>query len=155
MTPLIERNTLNLWQEVIQRAAFKRTIILHPSLEMYLISLLIRYTNRPEFLKQVMGLAFLRALEKRAYARAQGLQKVGDECLLITGLFPLLPKKRLVTVSYFVNLGQSAYLAISDRNELFGTLSAQFVPLMDVLRGVRSYSQAFPQEAIELIDYPH
>lgn len=147
MALLTQRNTLNLWQEVIQQAAFRHTVVLHESLEMYLISLMMRYTNQPELLKRIMATSFLNALHQRHHERIQSLQRVGDECLLITGLFPLLPRKRLVTVSYFVDLGQSAYSAISYQNDLFSTLSVQFIPLMHVLRSIRVNS-------VELMNYP-
>jgi hypothetical protein len=149
MNLLSERNTLNLWQEVVQQAAFQHTIALNQELEMYLISLLIRYTNQPELLKRIMATSFLQALHKRSRERAESLQRVGDECLLITGLFPYLPKKRLVTVSYFVSLGQSAYSAISYQNELFNTLSVQFVSLMDVLRCIPANPPVLLQKLIE------
>lgn len=149
MTLLSERNTLNLWQEVVQQAAFQHTIALNQELEMYLISLLMRYTNQPELLKRIMAINFLQAQHKRPQERIQALQRVGDECLLITGLFPFIPRKRLVTVSYFVSLGQSAYSAISYQHDVFNTLAVQFVSVMDVLRSITENKPLFLQEVIE------
>jgi len=47
----------------------------------------------------------------------------------------------MVKISYFTNLGTSAYAAISrQQDDLFASLAAQFVTMMDILQSVRVYS---------------
>ena len=85
-----------------------------------------------------MALKFLEGLKNPQNQRGLALQNVGDQCLLITGLFPALAEKRLVKIRYYVELGQSSYEVISRKNnDIFSLLSKQFVLLMDVLQSFR------------------
>jgi hypothetical protein len=139
-----------LWQEVIKNAESRCAVTLKVELESYLISMLVRHTDKPHLSKQVFATAFLEALQLNEHQRHLSLQQVGDQCLLFAGLFPLAAEKRLVKISYFVNLGQSAYSAISQRtNDLFGSLAFQFVVLMDVLQSIRSTPDLLPLQAYE------
>jgi hypothetical protein len=70
------------------------------------------------------------------------LRDVGDHCLLFSGMFPQLAERRLVRVSYFVNLGRSSYQQLSDRLDhswsvVYEHLSRAFVVLMDILHAMR------------------
>ncbi len=153
MTLLTNKSTLGLWQEVIAHAEERCAIQLHQELEMYLVSLLMRHTNHPELAKQIFAKAFLKAVQLHSQERMHALQCVGDECLIYAGLFPKTAAKRLVTISYFVNLGKSAYSAISYKtNDLFDSLSIQFVSLMDVLQSISHSNDLLPLEAYEQWD---
>jgi hypothetical protein len=82
--------------------------------------------------------------EERHYA----LQRVGDISLFLAGFFGDGFACRLVDIDYYVNMGGSAYSALSDqvrgslRGQAFGgvfaELSAKFVDFVDVLAEVRS-----------------
>lgn len=150
MALLTNTSTIALWQEVIDNAKSCCDIRLNPELEMYLISLLIRHTNQPEMVKQILAKSFLEALQHHHQERMLSLQKVGDKCLIFAGLFPGTAEKRLVTIGYFVDLGRAAYSAISYRtNDLFNSLSIEFVSLMDVLQSIRANTDLLPLEAYE------
>lgn len=61
-----------------------------------------------------------------------------------------MQRKKLVKISYFVDLGRSAYTSISyDTNNLFKLLAFQFVGLMDVLQSIRPHPDLLPLEAYE------
>lgn len=142
-----------LWQAILKDAESNCSVALQDDLEAYLIALLMRYTNKPEILRQVVAEAFLKALELRSFERNQSLQIVGDQCLIFTGLFPKIAEKRNVKLRYFVGLGQSAYAAISkEANDLYGSLAMQFVVLMDVLQSIRVDLELEPLEAYEQWD---
>lgn len=150
---LINATTPALWHEVVKDAENSCSVSLKGELEAYLIALLMRYTNKPEILKQVLATAFLRALELREMERNMSLQTVGDHCLLFAGLFPRLALSKNVKLRYFVDLGQSAYSAISkETNDLYSSLALQFVVLMDVLQSIRSDPNLEPLEAYEQWD---
>lgn len=150
MTLLIHRNPVVLWQGVVKHAEDRCSILLKEELETYLISLLIRYTNKPELAQQVLATTYLDALHHRVNERCVSLQHVGDQCLLFAGLFPHSAEKKHVKISYFVDLGRSAYAAISRQaDDLHGSLALQFVPLMDVLQSIRPTSDLMPLEAYE------
>ena len=148
---LINSTSLILWQDVIKYAENRCSITLEEELETYLISLLVRYTNKPDIAKHIVATAFLEALQKREpHQRHLCLQHVGDQCLLFSGLFPRIIEKRHVKISYFVDLGRSAYAALSNKtNDLYGSLAIQFVVLMDVLQSIRHSSDLLPLEAYD------
>ena len=109
-----------LWSEVVRSAEDRCSIALRDELETYLVSLLIRYTDKPEVAKQLFAASFLKAMQSSETEKFTSLQSVGDQCLLFAGLFPQAAEKRLVKISYFVDLGRSSYSCISQRtNDLF------------------------------------
>lgn len=152
MTLLISENTLVLWHEVIKTAEHRSCISLNDDLEAYLISLLMRYSNKPEVAQQIFAKSYLEAMQQRDRQRNHSLQQVGDQCLLFAGLFPHHAEKRHVSLTYFVDLGRTAYAAISHTaNDLYWVLALQFVALMDVLQSIRTHEtpDLLPLEAYE------
>ncbi len=146
MGKLLHSNTSTaLWYEIIYEAENSCEITLKQELEWYLIGLLIRFTANPQIVKQIMAIDFLQGLKLAKHQREVVLQDVGDKCLIFSGLFPANSEKRLVKPSYFVNLGQSAYLNISkNTNDIYALLSDEFVALMDILQTIRCYSKDYP-----------
>lgn len=146
MAKLLHSNTtLALWHEIIYQAENSCEITLKQELESYLVFLLIRFTNKPQIIKQIMAVDFLKGLKLTQHQKEAALQEVGDKCLIFSGLFPQNSEKRLVRPSYFVKLGQSAYLNISKNdNDIYALLSDEFVALMDVLQSIRCYSKSYP-----------
>ena len=140
-----------LWQQVVRDAEKECAVSLETALENYLISLLYRYIDKPEMVRKVFAVAFLQALQQQTHQRQLSLQQVGDQCLILTGLFPHHTNRRTVKMRYFVDLGQAAYAAISnDTNDsLYNTLAMRFVLLMDVLQSIRQYHDLLPLEAYE------
>lgn len=141
MTLLVNSTTTGLWHEIIHEAEAACTIFLKEELEAYLVFLLARYVNKPEMMKQIIAQEFMEGLKHSHNQRAVAMQEVGDKCLLFSGLFPQMAEKRLVKVSYFVNIGQASYESISHKStDLYGMLARQFVSLMDILQSIRRYS---------------
>lgn len=133
-----------LWRDIIHEAELSCETLLQEELESYLVFLLVRYTNKPEVLKQIVASELLQSIKLPPNTRELALQTVGDKCLIFSGLFPSLAEKRMVKISYFVGIGQSAYDTISKQhNDLYHLLSKQFVSLMDVLQSIRQYSQKY------------
>ena len=73
------------------------------------------------------------------------MRDIGDQCLLVSGLFPQSAEKRQVSVDYYVDLGRSAYQHIGSVTqkgiaELYQQLAESFILLMDLLQTIRQYS---------------
>jgi hypothetical protein len=150
MNFMMNETSIILWQDVVKQAENQCSVILKQELESYLISLLVRYTDKPELAKQIFATAFLNAMQAREHERKVSLQQVGDQCLLFAGLFPHAAEKRHVKISYFVDLGQAAYVNVSAKaNDLYWSLAYQFVELMDVLQSVRHSHDLLPIQAYE------
>lgn len=145
-----DKQVISLWHEVINDAQQQCSIRLNLQLEHYLVSLLMRYSNQPDLAMRVFATSFLEAQQQRQQQRLQSLQMVGDECLIFAGLFPESAQHRHVKVSYFVDLGRSAYSAISHTaNDIYWLLAIEFVALMDVLQAIRPTSDLLPLTAFE------
>jgi hypothetical protein len=146
MKVLVNSSPLSLWQNVIQEAQYICSTELQKDLELYLISLLMRYMNKPEFVCQAVAPQLLQGLNtNESKHREPLLQKVGDSCLLLSGLFPNHADKRLVKLSYFIKIGQGAYIAISKTsNDIYSLLAQQFVSIMDILQSIRQYAKEIP-----------
>ena len=145
MKLLVNSTPTSLWYQIIHEAEAACEIPLEAEVESYLVFLMMRYTSKPEIARHIMATDFLKAYGSGPHQRQLVLQEVGDKCLLFSGLFPGIAEKRLVKVSYFVNLGQSSYATLSKtENDLYCSLSNQFVALMDVLQSLRQYSDQFP-----------
>lgn len=145
MTTLVLQPTdLAQWHALVAEAQQACDCNLEESLESYLVFLLMRFADRPELARKIMALEFLRA-QQADPQQAGNLRDVGDQCLLFSGLFPKIAEKRMVRVSYFVNIGRSAYGQLSslvDRQSerLFSNLAGGFVAIMDVLHAMRGLS---------------
>ena len=70
--------------------------------------------------------------------------QVGDECLLLAGLFPERAARKHVSVDYFVGIGQQAYQLLTHAHfkwlydqALFAKLSKDFPNLISVLQAMR------------------
>lgn len=145
MKILLNSTSVASWHEIIHEAERRCATVLNEELEAYLVFMLMRYLTKPEIVKQVMAKEFMASLQLSASHRELALRGVGDKCLLFSGLFPKMAESRLVKISYFVNLGQSAYGTLAKtHHDLYGSLATQFVTLMDVLQSIRQHSAEFP-----------
>lgn len=155
MKLLMNSSSLALWHDIIQDAENSCALNFKEEIEAYIVFLMMRYMARPDIVKQIMATEFLNSLNHwRPQQRENGLQDVGDKCLIFSGLFPQLAAKRLVNISYFVKLGQSAYSSISKaETDLYSSLAKEFVPIMDVIQSLRNnklFPGLSPLEAYEL-----
>ena len=129
------------WQKLVHEAADVAGTRLDEELESYLVFMLMRYLRRGDMVQRILALDFLRALERDQTQRGESLREVGDQCLLFCGLFPSRAEKRRVNVSYYVDLGRSAYSTVAESMvqlaQLYQRLSREFVHVMDTLLAIR------------------
>lgn len=149
----------NQWHSLVTEAQQASGIQLDEELESYLVFLLMRYTDRPEMAASVLAIDYLEGSHCLGQVRREKMRDVGDQCLLYSGLFPERAEKRRVRVSYYVDLGRSAYQTAADAtqlalHQLFTALASQFVLVMDTLQAMRGINgeqaQLAPLLAYEL-----
>lgn len=137
--------SITQWQTLVNDASQLCNMSLTEELESYLVFLLMRFVNVPQMAKKVMAIEFLTSINRQGSLRNIALRDVGDQCLLYSGLFPGRARKRLVRVSYYVNIGKTAYQSLADYSQsdshLFTHLSNNFVNLMDILHATREINQ--------------
>jgi len=127
------------WYELVSEAEATAHCALVEELESYLVFLLMRFANRPDITSATLALEYLHSVHETGRLQQEQLKDVGDQCLLLSGLFPRMAERKRVKISYFVDLGRVAYQQLSGllRNStgpLYAHLSHDFVPLMDVLQ---------------------
>ncbi|MDH3948733.1 MAG: hypothetical protein OEU74_07210 [Gammaproteobacteria bacterium] len=155
---LDQPGNMSQWQALVVEAEELCGIQLDEELESYLVFTLMRYLRRPEMAHRILALDFLEAQQSSRQHRSQVLRDVGDQCLLFSGLFPRRAERRRVRVSYYVDLGRSAYQNLADSltktAHLFAHLAEEFIAAMDTLQAIRVIGQRdsglLPIEAYEL-----
>lgn len=139
---VLEPTATAQWQALVSEAEAACECHLNEELESYLVFLLMRFAARPDLAGRVMAVDYLRSCLAQGYQQREQLRDVGDQCLLFSGFFPEQAERRLVRISYFVNLGRSAYDMLAQRlenaaAEIYLNLAEGFVNLRDVLQAIR------------------
>ncbi len=128
------------WHELIADAQSANGIQLDIPLESYLVHTLIHYTQRPEIAARIFAIDYMLAQHEQGQLRDTQLRELADQCLLYAGLFPQYARQRHVRVSYYVDIGRSAYRDLASGEhawaEIFIEVSAKFVTLMDTLLAI-------------------
>ncbi|MCB1826862.1 MAG: hypothetical protein KDH94_00455 [Coxiellaceae bacterium] len=143
-----EPTTIAEWQALVAEAEVKTGYAFDEHLESYLVLTLDHYTKKDELISSVIALDFLKSTNIARPRDGALLREVGDQCLILSGLFPERALKKNVSLTYFIGMGQQAYLALTDNRlkesfdpELYNSLSHNFVGLMDLLHSMRSNSE--------------
>lgn len=140
---LQESSQTALWQRLIADAQQRARLNLNETLESYLIFVLMRHTAQTGLGHDALALEYLNHRDLRGADRQDQLRDVGDQCLLIAGLFPERARHRRVTVDYYIELGSGAYRDLSDAlresiAELYRELAETFDAMVRVLLSARN-----------------
>ena len=154
---ILEQTEVAQWHSLVKEAEQQCSCQLDESMESYLVFTLMRFMKDQDLATQAMALAYLRSHGLPKSMRIEQLRDIGDQCLLLSGLYPKHAERRLVRVSYYVNIGRSAYHHISDNvqksvAELYRQLAEAFITLMDLLQAIREFSSPAlqPIQSLEL-----
>ncbi len=155
---LISGSRVADWQKLVSEAEAELGVQLDEDMESYLVFTLMRYTRRPDMASRVMALDYLEAMQNPGSASQQQMRDVADQCLLLTGLFPARARRRRVSVTYYVDLGRSAYRHLAENlasmTVFYTRMAQQFVQAMDTLHAIRQMGdgelQLDPLEAFAL-----
>ena len=84
-----------------------------------------------------LGVLLAKSLQSGGSVQRDGLRKVGDVSLFVSGFFSDSLKRGLVDVDYYIQLGGRAYGSLArcdaSRAEVFDELSDKFTAFVDVL----------------------
>lgn len=139
---VLEPTSTAQWHALVSEAEAACDYRLAEELESYLVFLLMRFVGKPELAGRTLALEYLHSVHAEGRVRRERLRDVGDQCLLYSGFFPQQAERRLVRISYFVDLGRSAYQQLAaalqhQGADVFVRLSEAFVQLRDVLQAMR------------------
>jgi len=156
---VLEPSSTAQWYKLVNEAEATCQLPLNHELESYLVFLLMRHTQKPSITSNIMAMEYLQSLTANGQLKQENLRDVGDQCLIFSGLFPKIAEKRMVKVSYYVNIGVSAYHVLAETckaqlNEFYHLLADNFVHLMDILHVIRKMNRSIDDlstiEALEL-----
>ncbi len=132
------------FQTLVKEAAEQTGYRCDDQVEHYLVLTLEQFMTDNHLATAVVALDFLLALNSLGQEGGGKIRKVGDECLLLAGLFPERAARKHVSLEYFIGVGQQAYHLLTHANfqwvydpELFTKLSKDFPHLIDVLQTMR------------------
>lgn len=139
-----EPTSMAEWRAIVHEAQSQSGYQFDDNIECYLVITLDKFTTSQELASSAIAIDYLSGIELSGQNKGVVLRQVGDECLLLSGLFPERALKKNVSLGYFIGLGQQAYNLIAATkalkdfdNELFSKLSDNFIGLMDVLHTMR------------------
>jgi len=155
---ILEPTAQAQWQSILLEAQTACDLHLDETLESYLVFLLMRFADKPQCTARIMAEDFLGSQQLRGEQRADSLRQVGDHCLLFSGLFPQLAERRLVHISYFVNIGRSSYRQLADVLDrgwanVYQSLSDAFIVLIDVLHAMRELGGESVLTPLQAMDF--
>ena len=96
----IEPTSTAQWHSLVHEAQGSCDRPLTEPLESYLVFLLMRFSRRSDVAARAMALAYLEAAQLGGHDASLRLRDVGDQCLLVSGLFPQRARRRRVRVSW-------------------------------------------------------
>jgi hypothetical protein len=149
---ILHPTDISQWHALVNEAQVATQLVLNENTESYLVFLLMRFSQGNHLIESVIALDFLESMHKPRRLQVELLRDVGDKSLLFSGLFPEIAKKRHVSLSYFSDMGQAAYLTVGELQEkqtasLYFELSKQFITLQQVLQAMRGdYNPSIRQD---------
>jgi len=161
---VLESSSTAHWHKLVHEAEASCQFPLNEELESYLVFLLMRHTEKPDITSNIMAMEYLHSLAANGQHQQNKLRDVGDQCLIFSGFFPKLAEVRMVKISYYVNIGVSAYHYLAETCkaqlcEFYHQLAEEFVHLMDILSVIRrmdsNRADLSALEAIELYGDTH
>ncbi len=142
---ILDSSELSQWHTLVHEAEADYGCQLDEAMQSYLVFTLMRFAKNQQLNTHALALDYLNSHHLANTLRSEQLLNIGDQCLLVSGLFPQSAEKRQVGVTYYVDLGRSAYHHISTVTqqgvaELYQQLAESFILLMDLLQTIRQYS---------------
>jgi hypothetical protein len=154
---ILDSSELSQWHTLVQEAEQDYGSHLDEAMQSYLVFTLMRFAKNQQLNSHALALDYLTSHHLPQNLRSDKLRDIGDQCLLVSGLYPQSAEKHQVSASYYVDLGRSAYHHISMVTqkgiaELYQQLAESFILLMDLLQTIRQYSMPAlqPIAAMEL-----
>ena len=146
-TPDTEDYPLELWHQLVIDGIQAMGYNFSESLENYLVLTLKAFSTEHTLGDNTFAFDIFTASQSHHSQQHTLYRTLGDQCLILSGLFPEQALHRNVTLSYFTTLGQHAYshaassASYKQDSQLFTALCEHFVGLSDVLNTLRTPTQ--------------
>lgn len=141
---IVGKHDMNAWYQLINAAKDHCGYDFADGVDHYLVLTLDAFLRDTDLANNVLALTYLENIREESFESTRNLRLIGDQCLLISGLFPERANKRNVSLGYYVDMGKNSYYKLANasphlklNNDLFYELSIHFVGLMDILTALR------------------
>ena len=131
------------FRELVESALHHQHVSVRDLTAFYVVNLLAGFVHRDSCGmtdEETLGVRFVRAMQAAGSAQRNGLRRVGDTSLFISGFFSDSFTRSLVGIDYYMMLGERAYGSLARRDEalgdVFDELADKFGVLVDVLAEV-------------------
>jgi hypothetical protein len=130
------------FRELVESAMHNQHLSANELTSFYVVNLLAAFVHRDRSPAagedEALGVRLARAMQTAGIAQRDGLRKVGDLSLFVSGFFSDSLAGRLVDVDYYIQLGEYAYGSLARHGDealgdVFDELSGKFTAFVDVL----------------------
>ena len=128
------------FRELVESAMQNQRVSVHELTSFYVVNLLAGFVHGDARSAgdEPLGTRLAHALQTAGVAQRDGLRKVGDQSLFISGFFSDSLNRSLVDIDYYIQLGECAYRSLARQEDhtladVFDELSDKFTTFVDVL----------------------
>jgi hypothetical protein len=127
------------FKELVESAMTHQGMSAREMTSFYLVNLLAGYIHlNPEDAEEPLGIRLAKALQSGGQTQRDGLRRVGDMSLFISGYFGDSLNRTLIDVDYYISVGERAYGSLARQGDdtfadVFDELSEKFAGFVDVL----------------------
>lgn len=132
---------IEYFKELVESALEHQQLATSEMTSFYVVNLLAGFVHldgSPATDDEALGIRLAKALQAGGSRQRDGLRRVGDTSLFISGFFGDSLTRSLVNVDYYVSLGECAYSSLARQSdetfsEVFDELAEKFLGWVDVL----------------------
>jgi hypothetical protein len=145
------------FREVLSDAIRRQGVAASPPAESYLVNLLAGFATAPPD-DEPLALKLAAATDSTPDERATKLKEIGDTSLYVSGFFAESIERKLLDVTYYVQMGGTAYAELSRFyrgyrhssafGDLFAELGTNFPAFVDVLGEIHERTSGHSQSAV-------
>lgn len=133
------------FRELVQSAMHNQHLAAQELTSFYIVNLLSGFVHHQHAADEPLGIRFAKALQDAGLAQRDGLRRVGDLSLFISGFFADSLNRSLVDVDYYIQIGETAYASLARQGDaalgdVFDELAEKFPAFVDVLGEVSERS---------------
>ena len=142
---LRQESPAEYFRDLVETALQHQRLAVHELTSFYVVNLLAGFVHLDRSPvageQEPLGVRLMKALQSAGFVQRDGLRRVGDTSLFISGFFADSLTRSLVDVDYYIDLGERAYGCLARHEsdafgDVFEELAAKFPALVDVLAEV-------------------
>lgn len=142
---LRQESAAEYFRELVETALQHQRLAVRELTSYYVVNLLAGFVHLDRSPagadEEALGVRLMKALQSAGVVQRDGLRRVGDTSLFISGFFADSLNRSLVDVDYYIDLGERAYGCLARQDgqafgDVFEELAAKFPALVDVLTEV-------------------